>query len=70
MRRPVPLSGISSPSLIEEAPMAKNLYCPNCGNEVGNCGHVAGGLTAPSTLSGTCGKCRQPFSVTCQGDCL
>lgn len=50
--------------------MARNLYCPNCGNEIGNCGHVAGGLTAPSTLSGTCGKCRQPFSVTCQGDCV
>jgi len=50
--------------------MSKSMYCPNCGAYVGDCGHVSGGLAGPSTLSGTCGKCEQKYSVTCNGDCL
>lgn len=50
--------------------MSKSMYCPNCGAYVGDCGHVSGGLTGPATLSGTCGKCNQEYSVTCNGDCL
>lgn len=50
--------------------MSKSMYCPHCKAYVGDCGHVAGGFTGPSTLSGTCGKCEREYSVTCQGDCL
>lgn len=50
--------------------MSKSMYCNHCGAYVGDCGHVPGGLTGPSTLSGTCGKCERQFSVTCNGNCL
>lgn len=50
--------------------MSKSMYCPHCSAYVGDCGHVAGGLTGPSTLSGTCGKCERQYTVTCNGDCL
>lgn len=50
--------------------MSKSMYCPSCGAYVGDCGHVLGGVTGPSTLSSTCGKCERQYSVTCNGDCL
>ncbi|MDD3626304.1 MAG: hypothetical protein PHV06_03215 [bacterium] len=50
--------------------MSKRLYCPHCGAYVGDCGHVPGGFSGPSTLQGTCGKCEREYSVTCNGDCL
>ncbi|MDD8020434.1 MAG: hypothetical protein PHU81_04500 [Acidobacteriota bacterium] len=49
--------------------MSKSMYCNHCGVYVGHCGHVPGGLTGPSTLSGTC-RNGHKFSVTCYGDCL
>lgn len=45
------------------------MHCPSCGIYVGNCGHVAGGLTSPVTLSGTCGNGHK-YSVTCNGGCV
>lgn len=50
--------------------MSKSMYCPNCSAYVGDCGHVLGGLTGPSTLTGTCGKCEREYTVTCDGNCL
>lgn len=50
--------------------MSKSMHCPHCGEYVGDCGHVSGGLTDPVTLSGTCGKCGRDFSVTCSGGCI
>lgn len=46
------------------------MNCNNCGGYVGDCGHVSGGTTLPTTLSGTCPTCRRPYSVTCSGNCL
>ena len=48
----------------------KSLYCSHCEAYVGDCGHMPGGYTGPSTISGTCGECQQPYRVTCKGDCL
>ena len=50
--------------------MSKKMYCPHCGTHIGNCGHFPGGLTDPTTISGTCSKCNEEYSVTCYGDCL
>ncbi|HEU0055540.1 MAG TPA: hypothetical protein VFQ39_20270 [Longimicrobium sp.] len=50
--------------------MARNLNCPNCGYTVGNCGHVAGGLTSPTTLRGTCPNCNRTYEVSCDGSCV
>jgi len=50
--------------------MSKSMYCPNCSAYIGDCGHVSGGFSGPTTLSGTCANCENEFSVTCNGDCL
>jgi hypothetical protein len=44
-------------------------YC-SCGNQVGDCGHVAGGTTASITISGTCARCGKAYSIKCTGSCL
>ena len=49
--------------------MSKSMYCPKCGAYVGDCGHVSGGTSSPSTINGTC-SCGNYFSVTCYGGCL
>jgi hypothetical protein len=54
----------------KEGKAMKSMYCPHCQAYVGDCGHISGGYTGPSTLSGTCGTCEKSYSVTCNGDCL
>ncbi|WP_156777953.1 hypothetical protein [Chlorobium ferrooxidans] len=38
-----------------------------CGRWIASCGHKAGGIQSPITLSGTC-ACGITYSVTCQGN--